>query len=141
MIKLKDLGYKKAMKIQANFKPIKFTSQEDFFRKKDSEELKFPNEEPMGFLLTNLGQKAFIEFIFDNGELSQQEILGSDYQGSGIYLIDYENKVDNDDLPFWVVLEQGRSLTVGDTKKILIQIEQLLLDSEHETKNHWKFSA
>ncbi len=120
------------------FRPTKFKDAFELFKRSDAATLTFPNEEPMGFLETKDGKKAFIEFIYEDAGLRDKESIGEHYTGPGIYFIDYSaNEQQSDDFPFWVVLKTREALTVGKTKRILSQIESILLNSEYTSKNKW----
>ena len=129
------------MKINYQFNPFKFKNPDDFFSKPDSYILSFPNEEPMGFLKTTNGHHAYIEFVFEDPELIKEESIGSQYKGSGIYLLDYAEKATDKYIPFWVVLQKNQALTVGKVKKILNQIEDILLKNEYLNKNVWEHTS
>lgn len=126
------------MSINLRFTPTKFKDASELFKRPDAATLAFPNEEPMGFLETKNGHTALVEFIQEDVALKQEESIGKTYTGPGIYLLNYSaNEQQSDDFPFWVVLKTGEALTVGKTKRILSQIESILLNDEYTSKNKW----
>ena len=122
------------------FKPIKFNNPSDLFNRPDEYTLSFPNEEPMCFLKAKNGKEALIEFIHENDELKQEELIGENYQGIGIYFVPYSNEETKIDyIPFWIVLPKEMKLTVGETKSIISKINDILLSNEYELSNFWRF--
>ena len=115
--------------LNVQFTACKINTQ-DFYLMENNRLLNLPDEEPMGTLVTSKGHKVYIEFVYEGKGLYDEDSVIKKYHGPGIYLLDYYQD-GCDHIPIWVVLRKESNLTVGETKRILQKIEQILLSDEY----------
>ena len=130
------------MALQINFRTISPCNTREFFQIDPAFILNppvHPNDEPSGFLTVRNGLEAYVEFVTDYATLSDKTMLGDGYRGPGIYLLDYYQKKPNEEVPFWVVVEENK-LTSIETIKILQKIQALLLNEEHLANKYWSLN-